>query len=399
MLSSIKQGETIDVYYTGFKGDTGLTVEGQFRSPNGTLYSPSPISFTHLANGLYKATITPTNNNGWHIGYINATDAGKSRPGIFKFRVVATDIVEVQAQLATVDGKVDGIVNELSAMKGLGFAPAASLASLRALLDEMAGTGFATATDSNKAIADAVSAITTAVSSIQGSVRSYVLTPATLAIPSSGNTRYRITAYNYGSDGGMEDFDAAPTVVVNGSDGNTYTARLFDSASGGLASSTMQTVSTGVYETFVEIQDSDTAGLILTFNVTGVENGETYSFAETSEVNTSIASAGVAMESTLDDMKGNLFSTATDSLRALRLNLEATKLEITQKTGGAYDQDTDSLEALSESIANVIDNLIPALSNQITATQGTGFDTAVHSMVELNQKIEDSITYSGNGAF
>jgi hypothetical protein len=352
-----KRGAVLRIYYEGFKRESGLTVEGNFYEPNGSAYSGNPYSFTHLANGNYYLDLTATSTDGDHIGDIDATTAGKSRPGSMIFKVAANSIQDIYNKAVVIDGKVDTLQTDITAIKGTGFVGSTdSLHGVRLRLDEMAGSGFLTANDSLKAIKDLLNTVNSTLNGIEGSVHSTITIEESIVIPESGNVRYQIDLFNY-SNTGMKDFDSAPSIIVTASDGNTYTARLYTAQVAGTQQSTMVQVGgsgSGHYRLFFETQSTDPGETELYFLISGVEDGESFSYQRNAEWILSYEAAGVAQESTLTTVK--------------------------QTTGGTFDRDTDSLEAIR---------------NRVDVLAGTGFSSSTDTLEKLGDALFDAIRYSG----
>lgn len=371
-ISYIKRGTAIDIYYEGYKRETGLTVQGNAYKPNGTIYAGQPFAFTHFQNGVYKATLTATSDDGWHIVLIDATNPGKSAPGVFKFRAEANSIQEIHDLVSAVDTKVTDL-------QGATFDTATdSNEAIRNRLDAGLGAGFSTGTDSLEAIRDAISALQTSIDNVEGTVHAVVLMDDEFTVPPTGTVRYQVDIRNY-SQTGMKNFDSAPTMAVAGSDGNTYTTRLYTLGTGGVQQATMVSIATGHYRLFFETEDTDLSGVRLYFTISGTEDGETFSYQGNSAWVDDIAAGGFALEATLTTMKqttAGTFDRDTDSLEALRNRVDAL-------AGATFNAGTDTLEALRD--------------NQ-DAIKGVGFAGGTHDLVTLRGTMDDLLRYTGGRA-
>lgn len=413
----IKGGNQVTIHYTGKGLDTGLTVQGTAYDESGTVYSAGqPFAFTHQVNGVYVATLTSQTGTGWHTVHIDATDPGKSSPAVFKFRVANNSIQEIYNLVATVDGKIDSLTTSVNELKGAGFNTATdSNEAVRNFLDSMAGASFNTSTDSQEAIRNAIDAIATAVAGIQGVVRTYLTAPGEFVIPSSGTTRYQVDLQNYANDGtGMEDFDAAPTMVAVGSNGTTYTTRFYNAATAGTQTNTMVQVGgagSGHYRTWFEVDNADPADVVLVFTAQAVENGNNLSVIAHSTLKDSASAAGTAQQSTLLESLSTTSGTYdrdTDSQEAIRDRLDQVVLEIKQTTAGTYDRDTDSLEAISDKVtaarasvegvgfATGTDSL-KAISDRQLSFLGVGFNATTDSLAALSDSVEEILTFNSGG--
>lgn len=371
-IAYIKRGDSIDIYYEGYKRETGLTVQGNAYKPNGSIYAGQPFSFTHFQNGVYKATLTSTSDDGWHIVLIDATTVGKSSPGVFKFRVAANSIQEIHDLVSAVDTKVTDL-------QGATFDTATdSNEAIRNRLDAALGAGFLTGTDSLEAIRDAISTLQTSIDNVEGTVHAVILVDDELTIPESGTVRYQVDIRNY-SQTGMKDFDTAPTMAVTGSDGNTYTSRLYTLGTGGTQQATMVNISTGHYRLFFETESTDLTNVRLYFAVSGTEDGEAFTYQQNSAWVDLVTATGVALESTLTTMK--------------------------QTTGGTFDRDTDSLEAIRNRVDvlagatfNASTDTLEALRDNQDAIKGVGFAGGTHDLVTLRGTMDDLLRYTGGRA-
>lgn len=362
----IKRADSIDILYEGYKRETGLTVEGNFYKPSGVAYAGNPYSFTHLANGVYKLSLSATSDDGWHVGDIDATDSGKSRPGSMMFQVAANSVQDIYNKANTIESKVDAVQADVDAanvtladIQGAGFVSGTdSLKVLSDVLDDIKGTSFSTSTDSLYQIKQILNTINTTLNGVEGAVHTTIHLDEQMVIPTSGNVRYQVDVRNY-SNTGMKDFDAAPTVAVVDSLGNTLTTRLYNAASGGIQTATMAQVGgsgSGHYRLFFQVADTDTVRNLY-FVVSGTEDSEAFTYQKNSELSTDILAAGLALEATLTTMK--------------------------QTTGGTFNRDTDSLEALRD---------------RLDAGLGATFDTATDSLEKIRDEIKGVIRFSGLGA-
>lgn len=295
-LRYVKSGNTVTIFYDAKKLTTGLVdVQGNFFQPNDTAYSSNPYTFTEVGTtGTYKLVLTTEGGDGWHYGKIDS--ASQSQPGTTAFRTAANSIQEIY----------DKAVENATA------------------LDEIQSTTSGTYdrdTDSLEAQRDLLDSMDAKLDTISGAISGQVVIPDNLQIPDTGDERYQLDLLVL-SDDGLEDLDAAPTVSVIGSDTTDYTAtRVFNVSTGGTANATMTNPSTGLYRSWLQINDADAANLRLFVTISGTENGNPVQFRKTVVLANPIPE-GVAQEATLAEMK--------------------------TKTAGTYDRDLMSLEAIRE---------------------------------------------------
>ncbi len=384
----IKQGGVVQPIYESRKLTTGLTVQGNGFRPNGTGgyvstgYS-NPIAFTEIGtSGRYTAEITAPAVNGWHFIEIDATSPGDSRPSIYKFRVEDNEIQEIYDLAAVIDGKIDAI-------QGAGFVTGDdSLEALSNRQVDMQGPTFNPLTDNLEEIRDAIAAAQTSIDNIQGAVTAQIVLESSpeLEIPDTGFKRYRLLIRNYNVDGGMQDFDAAPSVAVDAEGTNISGTTLFDARTAGSATTTAAQVGaagSGTYEIFFHVSSTDLPSALV-FTVTGDVSAVTKTFHHSAE--RVAESTGDAQEATLTEIKqttAGAYDRDTDSLEAIRDFLTATRTAI---EGATFNTATDSLEAIRD--------------NQTvfqTKTAGT-FDRDTMSLEALSEKIEESIVYGDLGA-
>lgn len=218
MLNLSKNGNSVYILYGARNYASGKTVTAEIRDNANNTIVGSPFTLTEIAanTGLYGTTFTPTANGEYKI---KITQGAKDRAHA-SIKITNHDIESVGGDVVSIESTVNSVVH--------------GNAALKTKLDGMEGSGFATGSDSLKAIKDyLVNTIQTSISQIQNNVSISVSLSTQMLRPSTGSVSFQIFVDLYDNTGNLEDPDdqdspngAWVSVDVTDESGNDRTGNL-----------------------------------------------------------------------------------------------------------------------------------------------------------------------------
>jgi len=377
--------------YTAKNFKTGLTdVTADIRR-NGVSVATG-VALSELTGGRYELLLTPANlttygGSGYYDVFINS--ASKNAPAIGAKWILENDSDDIEAHLVGIEAKIDtantvvgGIASDVTSVK-------------------------ATVEDSNTKINDGtiglanlkalIDTIQSSVTNIQNVTRFSAPIPVPMARPSTGSKKYKVPVYLYDTNGNMEDPDLDQIQLqISDESGNVR-----DNLITGFTVQPHYIIKDSVGQYHFELDILNTTALEqLNFKWTYDENAITLVQTNTTEIIEDIAQAGVALESTAQDILADTadmqpkivdiqtkINSATFGLSALKdlLNIidgntDTLEVELSNATYGLSALRTQLDLKASQSSVN-------ALQSNLDSSQGVGFDTNTDSQKAVSDRI------------
>ena len=384
------------VVYNARNFTTGLTdVTANVFKDASTVAVATGLALAELnasdAEGRYTLTLTPTQINsfggvGTYIIKINS--ASKNAPATAKLVIQANDNDDLEAHLSVVEGKIDTLTSNISALQG-------DMTSVKATVEDT-NTEVKDGVTGLGAIKALIDTALSGIGSIQQSTRTVVGFPTQLVTPSTGSEVYKVLINIYNTSGSLEDPDTNLVNVSLQNAGGLDRGNLF--TGGGASPKAATRLATGKYEIELTVPAGTTHEQI-NMLVDYTENTTPLQAVRSANIVSSVDASGLAQQITvqavLDDTSvmqpqvadiQSQVNSASHGLSILKASLDALDV-IVQSNSNVLLSPTIGNQAIMDAIAltasqTSVNNVIADLS----LIKGVGFDTAVDSMKQISDR-------------
>lgn len=390
--------------YTARNFSTGLTdvVANVFKDGNNTPVATG-LALTEIstieAPGRYRLALSPTQINsfgGVGVYTITIDSPSKSAPATVKLIVEANNNDDLEAHLVIIEGKVDTLITNLSALQS-------DVTSVKGTVEDT-NTKVSDGTFGLSALKTLIDAVQAGVTSIQNNTRTVVALPAEIITPATGSKIYKVPIRIYNTQGSLEDPDSnSVQVSLQNSSGNDR-ANLF--TGGGTSPKAATRTGLGAYEVELTIP-AGTAKEQINMLVDYTENAVALQAVRSTNIVDEIQASGLAQQITLQevlddtaDMQPRLLdvqteiNNATYGLAALKTALDAIDA-LAQSTNDTVLSGTIGNQAIIDAIAlkasqASVDNIASDIVNNV---KGAGFDNSTDSLAAISDRV-----FSGGNA-
>lgn len=414
MLNLSRNGRSIYILYGSSNYITGHTVVAEIYD-EANVKNSSNVTLSEIGTtGLYGGSFTPDAVGEW------------------KVKIKDNVLYKAHASITITEHDEVSIGGDVVSIKNILESTTYGNEALKTKLDGIEGSGFATGSDSLKAVKDyLVNTIQSSITQIQNNTRTTVAIPQQMLRPVSGNSIFKVYLNVYDASGNMEDPDdqdsgsdiAMVSVSVVDESGNSR-----DSNVGGLSASTQDSLNWMTRDaegrfscTYTVAYTHDLEQLLFTFNylegglartidrasiVTSVLDitdsvnniysevtNVTYGLSALKTLIDSYLANGGTIESRIDGVESNLTSieskidamdTVADNTyaivshstygqAALKVLIDALQLDMTSVKGSGFVTGTDSLKAISD---------------RQQAIQGTSWSSTTDTLHEIRAAID-----------
>lgn len=373
--------KTERIYYQARNDRTGLVdVTANIRR-NGVLAAAS-VALTEVdavnQPGVYvltlsPATITSYGGAGFYEFFINS--ASRNAKAITAKWILANDADDLDADLTTIEGKIDVIDQNVDDVEAALVNPTYGLSALKALIDTLKSS----------------------IASVQNNIAFSAGVLNQSIAPGAGTNTYRIPINVFDTSGNMEDPDSNEIFVsiVNeaGVDRSSYLA--------GFVSGPVLATRDAIGQYRIDYGIPDTAPLeTLIFKFEYVEGGLTRVQQRASEVVADVQSSGFALETTAQDILTDTadmqprvadiqtkVNDATYGLAALKAlidildtNVDSVKADVENATYGLAALRTTLDTKASQASVTAVDS-------SLTDAKGAGFATGTDSLKAISDRV------------
>lgn len=414
MLNLSKSGQNVYILYGAKNYGNGETVVANIYDGSNSLVSGSPFTLSEIGStGLYGNSFSP------------------SATGEYKIKVTEGSNDRAHASIKVTDYDIESVGGDVTTIKDVVEHATYGNEALKDKLVGIEGSGFATGTDSLKAIKDyLVNTIQSAISGIQNNTRTSIAIPTQMLKPTSGSSVFKCYVDVYDTSGNMEDPDdqdagaevAMISVTVVDESANDRSANL-----GGLSASTQDSKdwltrdAEGKFSFTYSVSNThDLEQLIFTFDYE--ESSAARSTRRTSVVTdvldisdqvdniydevTSVTYGLSALKTLIDTVDTVVdgiqtdLDNGTDGLGAIKTAVDANQTDLTNieskidtvdtVVDSNYSLLTDGTYGLSalQTLLSTINTNTDTIETDLTAIKGSGFATGTDSLKAIRDAID-----------
>jgi len=399
MLNISKNGQSLYILYGSKNYGSGRTVTAEVRNGSNATITGSPFTLTEIAStGLYGVSITPSVS---------------TPPEEFKIKITEDSTARAHASVKITEHDIDSVGGNVVSIKDIVENVTYGNSALNNKLVDIEGSGFATGTDSLKAIKDyLVNTIQSSISGISNNINTAVALPTQMLRPTSGSSVFKSYVNVYDSNGNMEDPDdqdagaevAMVAVNVVDESGNDRNSNL-----GGLSASTQDSKkwltrdSQGRFSFTYSVSSShDIEQLLFSFSYeeSAVERITDRASQVTDVLDITDTVNSVYSEVTNATYGLSALKTLVDSYQTANqtdlTNIETKIDTVDTVVDSNYSLLTNGTYGLSalQTLISGINTDISGIQTDLTSIQGSGFATGTDSLKSLSDR-QQSIMGTG----